>query len=36
VFFLLVLPAGTAVRDLVRVPSERILRGRWDEPRAAR
>jgi hypothetical protein len=29
VFFLLVQPAGTAVRDAVRVPSRAILRGSW-------
>ncbi|MCC6559429.1 MAG: hypothetical protein IT372_41445 [Polyangiaceae bacterium] len=28
-FFLLVQPAGTAVRDAVRVPSRAILRGQW-------
>jgi len=29
VFFLLVLPAGTALRDHLREPHERLLRGRW-------
>jgi hypothetical protein len=32
VFFLLVLPAGTALRDFLREPAQRIVRGRWDEP----
>jgi hypothetical protein len=31
-FFLLVQPAGTAVRDAVRVPSRAIVRGRWAQP----
>ncbi len=35
VFFLLVLPAGTAVRDYLRDPSRRILRGRWARPEDA-
>ncbi len=29
IYFLLVLPAGTAVRDWMREPHERILRGKW-------
>jgi hypothetical protein len=32
-FFLAVLPAGTAVRDAIRVPSRRELGGRWRAPR---
>lgn len=32
IFFLLVLPAGTAVRDWMREPHERILRGKWTAP----
>jgi hypothetical protein len=28
-FFLLVQPAGTAVREAVRAPSRALLRGRW-------
>lgn len=36
VFFLLVLPAGTAVRDWLRPPSRRFLRGRWEHPDPAR
>ncbi len=35
VFFLLVLPAGTSLRDFLRVPSERIVRGRWEVPPSA-
>lgn len=31
-FFLLVLPAGTAMRDWARDPHERYVRGRWVEP----
>jgi hypothetical protein len=34
-FFLLIQPAGVAVRDAVRLPSVRFVRGRWAEPRAA-
>lgn len=33
IFFLLVLPAGTAINDYARLPHERILRGRWNDPR---
>jgi hypothetical protein len=36
IFFLLVLPAGTAVRDWMREPHERILRGKWTAPVVAR
>lgn len=32
IYFLLVLPAGTAVRDWMREPHERILRGKWTSP----
>lgn len=32
VFFLLVLPAGTAVRDWLRTPDRRFVRGRWEHP----
>lgn len=32
VYFLLVLPAGTAIRDWARLPHERILRGAWKDP----
>jgi hypothetical protein len=32
-FFLAVLPAGTAVRDALRVPSRRPLGGHWRAPR---
>ena len=28
-FFLIVQPAGTALRDAVRVPSRAIVRGQW-------
>ncbi len=35
-YFLLVLPAGTAARDAVREPHLRILRGRWIDPAGAR
>jgi len=35
VFFLLVLPAGTAVRDWLREPHERIVRGKWVAPKPA-
>jgi hypothetical protein len=31
-FFLLVQPAGTALRDAARVPSRAVLRGRWRRP----
>lgn len=31
-YFLLVLPAGTAVRDWARLPHERIIRGAWADP----
>lgn len=31
-YFLLVLPAGTAVRDWARLPHERIVRGVWTDP----
>ncbi len=31
-YFLLVLPAGTAARDAVREPHRRILRGKWEDP----
>lgn len=31
-YFLLVLPAGTAVRDWARAPHERIVRGSWTDP----
>lgn len=31
-YFLLVLPAGTAIRDWARLPHERILRGTWADP----
>lgn len=31
-YFLLVLPAGTAARDAVRAPHERIVRGKWVDP----
>jgi hypothetical protein len=31
-YFLLVLPAGTAARDAVREPHEKILRGKWTDP----
>lgn len=34
-FFLLVQPAGVAVRESVRPPSRRILRGRWERRSAA-
>ncbi len=32
VYFLLVLPAGTRMRDATALPSVRALRGRWDAP----
>ncbi len=32
VFFLIVLPAGTSLRDFLREPSRRIVRGTWEEP----
>ncbi|MBL8740032.1 MAG: hypothetical protein JNK04_03025 [Myxococcales bacterium] len=32
IYFLLVLPAGTAVRDWMREPHERIVRGKWVAP----
>lgn len=35
VFFLLVLPAGTSLRDFLREPSRRIVRGAWEEPAQA-
>jgi hypothetical protein len=31
-FFLIVLPAGTSLRDFLREPSRRIVRGSWEEP----
>lgn len=34
-YFLLVLPAGTMLRDAVRDPCARALRGRWLEPRTS-
>ncbi|HZO12649.1 MAG TPA: hypothetical protein VFB62_05315, partial [Polyangiaceae bacterium] len=34
VFFLLVQPAGTAIRDAVRVPSVAQLRGSWVRPKS--
>ena len=34
-FFLLVLPAGTAMRDWARAPHERFVRGRWSRPTTA-
>lgn len=34
VFFLLVLPAGTAVRDFMREPHQRFVRGKWTGSRA--
>lgn len=34
VFFLVVLPAGTAVRDFLREPSQRFVRGVWEDPAA--
>jgi hypothetical protein len=33
--FLLVLPAGTAIRDFMRLPSERFVRGAWEAPKAS-
>lgn len=35
IYFLLVLPAGTMVRDWMREPHERILRGKWTAPAAS-
>jgi hypothetical protein len=35
VFFLVVLPAGTALRDFLREPSQRIVRGVWEDPASA-
>jgi hypothetical protein len=32
IYFLLVLPAGTMVRDWMREPHERIVRGKWVAP----
>ncbi len=32
VFFLVVLPAGTAIRDFMREPSRRFVRGVWEDP----
>lgn len=34
-FFLLVLPAGTTVRDWMREPHERIVRGKWEKKAVA-
>lgn len=34
IYFLLVLPAGTRMRDLTALPHTRGLRGRWDGPAA--